>query len=448
MATTNDNSSLYKKLAELQASRPQNAVIPSRKATLNFRDAKIKALQAAPGLSERLQEISQGAPPEPSGALGTLGKLLVNNPVSKTVLGGLSAIDVPRRLVISGIKEFKDAVDNNPNTRASFKDYRDQVADPTFGFGRVVPMSGWSGRIIGLIGDIALDPLTYATLGGTISKKAVTQVNKGVVDKFATEAAKRSDELANLGLSGVSDTVVNTLRSTSEYGKKASTREFLGTKSIQGRRGSEALASGARKLGATDSEIAEILKRGRNGLTPEMAELMGLGDYGIYYLGSRVRVPFSGFIGRNLASGITNARLGILNTRAGEYLGKLITPSGTAANLDLREIRFAGRAGKPMPAGLTPKMGLAIIDADNAARGARGIAARDGAVIVAEALNDPDVIAESSVIYKYLDTDVMPTNISDRQRRAMGVIKMPQTNYTKILIRMADLLPVMSQTVL
>ena len=423
MATANDNSSLYKRLVELQANRPQNAVIPSQKATLNFRDAKIKALQAAPGLSERLQAISQGAPPEPSGALGTLGKLLVNNPVSKTVLGGLSAIDVPRRLVISGIKEFKDAVDNNPNTRASFKDYRDQVADPTFGFGRVVPMSGWSGRIIGLIGDIALDPLTYASLGGTVSKKAVTQVNKGVVDKFATEVAKRSDELANLGLGSVSDTVINTLRSTSEYGKKVSTREFLGTKHIQGRRGAEALASGARKLGATDSEIAEILKRGRNGLTPQMAELMGLGNYGIYYLGSRVRVPFSGFIGRNLASGITNARLGILNTRAGEYLGKLITPSGTAANLDLREIRFAGRAGKPMPAGLTPKMGLAIIDADNAARAARGIAARDGAGIVAQALNDPDVIAESSVIYKYLDTDVMPTNISDRQRRAMGVIK-------------------------
>lgn len=420
---TNDNSSLYKRLAELQANRPQNAVVPSQKAALNFRDAKIKALQTAPGLTERLQQISKGGQPAPSGALGTIGNLLVNNPISKTVLGGLSAIDIPRRLVISGIKEFKDAVDNNPNTQASFKDYKDQVADPNFGFGRVVPMSGWGGRIIGLIGDIALDPLTYATLGGTISKKAVTQTGKGAIEKFATEAAKRSDELANLGLGGVSDTVVNALRKTSKYEEAIPTREFLGTKSIQGRRGSEALASGARKLGATDAEIAEILKRGRNGLTPEMAKLMGMNDYGIYYLGSRIRVPFSGYIGRGLASGITNARLGILNTRAGEYLGKLITPTGTAANLDLRDIRFAGRAGKSMPGNLTPKMGLAILDADNAARAARGVAARDGANIVAQALSDPDVVAESSVIYKYLDTDVIPTNISDRQRRAMQKIK-------------------------
>ena len=106
---TNDNSSLYKRLAELQANRPQNAVVPSQKAALNFRDAKIKALQTAPGLTERLQQISKGGQPTPSGALGTIGNLLVNNPISKTVLGGLSAIDIPRRLVISGIKEFKDA---------------------------------------------------------------------------------------------------------------------------------------------------------------------------------------------------------------------------------------------------------------------------------------------------------------------------------------------------
>lgn len=423
MAVDNTNSSLYKRLIELQAGRPQNAVMPSQSAGLNFRDAKIKALQAAPGLTERLNSIAAGEPPKPSGALGTLGSMLVNNPVSKLALSGLSAIDVPRRLVISGIKEFKDAVDGDPNSQASFKDYKDQVADPTFGFGRVVPMDGWGGRIIGFIGDVALDPLTYATLGGTISKKSIVQTGKIPVDKLAAQAAKRADELASFGLNGVSDTVLDVLRKTPNYAKQTSTREFLGTKTLQGRRGSEALASGARKLGATDSEIAEILKRGRRGLTDDMAELMGIGDYGIYYFGSRLRVPFSGIIGRGLASGLTTSRLSILNTRAGEYLGKMITPSGTAANLDLRDIRFAGRAGKPLPGGLTPKMGLAILDADNASRGARGIAARDGANIVSKALNDPDVIAEATVIYKYLDTDIMPTNITDRQRRAMLTIQ-------------------------
>jgi hypothetical protein len=423
VAVDNTNSGLYKRLMELQAGRPQNAVMPSQSAGLNFRDAKIKALQAAPGLTERLNSIAAGEPPKPSGALGTLGSMLVNNPVSKAVLSGLSAIDVPRRLVISGIKEFKDAVDGDPNSQASFQDYKDQVADPTFGFGRVVPMDGWAGRIVGFIGDVALDPLTWATLGGTVGKKAIVQTGKIPVEKLAAEAAKRSDELASFGLGGVSDTVLDALRKTPGYTKQTSTREFLGTKYTQGRRGSEALASGARRLGATDSEIAEILKRGRRGLTDDMAELMGFGDYGIYYFGSRIRVPFSGMVGRGLAAGITNSRLGILNTRAGEYLGKMITPSGTAANLDLRDIRFAGRAGKTLPSGLTPKMGLAILDADNVARGARGVAARDGANIVSKALNDPDVVAEATVIYKYLDTDVVPTNITDRQRRAMLAIQ-------------------------
>ena len=121
MAVDNTNSSLYKRLMELQAGRPQNAVMPSQSAGLNFRDAKIKALQAAPGLTERLNSIAAGEPQKPSGALGTLGSMLVNNPVSKLALSGLSAIDVPRRLVISGIKEFKDASKGEDDTKVEAK---------------------------------------------------------------------------------------------------------------------------------------------------------------------------------------------------------------------------------------------------------------------------------------------------------------------------------------
>ena len=58
--------------------------------------------------------------------------------------------------------------------------------------------------------------------------------------------------------------------------------------------------------------------------------------------------------------------------------------------MSLRDIRFAGRAGKEFPSGLTPKMGLAILDGEKAMRAAKGIAARDAAKLIGDTLNHPD----------------------------------------------------------
>ncbi|CAB4171194.1 hypothetical protein UFOVP1335_45 [uncultured Caudovirales phage] len=417
----NDNSKLYQQLAALNT-RPQNAVVPSRSNALDFRDATIRAMQSAPGLSERLKLISQGAPPKPSGALGTLGSLAVNNPLTKGILGGLTAIDIPRRAVISGIKEFKDAVDNNPNTKASFTDYRSQVADPTFGFGRVMPMGGWGGRVVGLFGDLIFDPINWATLGGAILKKSVVKTGEFAASTAAKELAElSSEELIAGGFNQLANKVVAT--SAAEAGKTTNLRKFLGVKKIQGRAGNEALASGAAKLGATNSEVAEILARGRNAVPDEIVKLMGLNDYGIYYFGSRIKVPFSGTMGQGLAAGLTKGRLGILSTRPGEYLARMATPNGVAGGMSLRDIRFAGRAGKEFPSGLTPKMGLAILDGEKAMRAAKGIAARDAAKLIGDTLSHPDVKAEADVIYKFLDTDVIPSSITDRQKRAIDIIQ-------------------------
>lgn len=417
----NDNSKLYQQLAALNA-RPQNAVMPSRSNALDFRDATIRAMQSAPGLSERLKLISQGAPPKPSGALGTLGSLAVNNPLTKGILGGLTAIDIPRRAVISGIKEFKDAVDNNPNTKASFTDYRSQVADPTFGFGRVMPMGGWGGRVVGLFGDLIFDPINWATLGGAILKKSVVKTGEFAASTAVRELAElSSEELIAGGFNQLANKVIAT--SATEAGKTTNLRKFLGVKKIQGRAGNEALASGAAKLGATNSEVAEILARGRNAVPDEIVKLMGLNDYGIYYFGSRIKVPFSGVMGKGLAAGLTKGRLGILATRPGEYLARMATPNGVAGGMSLRDIRFAGRAGKEFPSGLTPKMGLAILDGEKAMRAAKGIAARDAAKLIGDTLSHPDVKAEADVIYKFLDTDVIPSNITDRQKRAIDIIQ-------------------------
>lgn len=107
--------------------------------------------------------------PEPTGWKGFVYDVL-NNPVAKPIVNALDVLAVPGRVVTSGLQEFVDAYDNNPNTRATFDDFRRQVDDPSFGFGRIIgdyTGNRWVDRLIGFAGDVVLDPLTYLTLGGS-----------------------------------------------------------------------------------------------------------------------------------------------------------------------------------------------------------------------------------------------------------------------------------------
>lgn len=88
--------------------------------------------------------------------------------VVRGILKPLEIIDKPRRAIISGARELVDAIDNDPTTRASFSDFREHAGDPTYGFGTAFADptgSSWLNRAIGFAGDVALDPLTYLTLG-------------------------------------------------------------------------------------------------------------------------------------------------------------------------------------------------------------------------------------------------------------------------------------------
>lgn len=98
-----------------------------------------------------------------SGGLPGMGAL-------KNLLMPLSILDTPRRAVISGVRELVDTLDSDPKTRASFQDFWNHTKDFDYGTGKAFPMRGWAGRIVGFAGDVALDPLTYATLGGTVAK--------------------------------------------------------------------------------------------------------------------------------------------------------------------------------------------------------------------------------------------------------------------------------------
>lgn len=245
----------------------------------------------------------------PSGLKGAALKVAAKT--VGTVLKPLIVLDTPRRAVISGIRETVDALDSDPNTTASWNDFKKQTMDASYGFGTAFPMKGWAGRAIGFIGDVALDPITYATLGGAVPAKAVL---KGTL---------------------------------TAAGKPMLTREALGgIKNITGRQGRAALAKlskdrlqtlvvNGKKL--TQSEINGIVKdvaaRGKSAMPGFLRDDIGIRGPGIYYFGSRVKVPGSGVVGDLLERGLTSTRLALVSnkfkTNPGQYVQKLFTPDGT-----------------------------------------------------------------------------------------------------------------------
>ncbi len=107
--------------------------------------------------------------PPAGGLLGRGLGMVLNNPVVGPLLRPLDVLDIPRRAVWSTINEVVDAAQGEG---FSPQDWYDQInpfyaitqrGDPTFGSGDVIPDTGnkWLDRIIGLTGDVALDPLTY-----------------------------------------------------------------------------------------------------------------------------------------------------------------------------------------------------------------------------------------------------------------------------------------------
>ena len=332
-----------------------------------------------PTLAERLKEIRSGATEQP-GALGSVGSAVLNNPITKTALNALSIIDIPRRGVISGARELVDILDTDKNTKASFSDWFKQTADETYGFGTAFPMEGKLGRVVGFLGDVALDPLTYATLGSTVAKKAVVQ---GAVDAF---------------------------------GKPMLTRDALGgVRNVAGREGAVALAGLAKRMGASDALVQAVARDGKRAFRRvnagygdegiRFAKRVGLGENGIYYLGSRVKVPFSGTIANAIESGLVGTRLGILkNVPVAAKIQEAITPRGTAANKSLKASRAALRRGD---ASITPEKAALLVESEAmhfAERANTNMAADVYAKSVQRLMEDPDVVNAGPDIYKFLDT--------------------------------------------
>jgi len=237
-----------------------------------------------PQLRAEIERIASGSgSAKPSGFLGNV----LGNPVTKVALKGLEAFAIPGRAVVSAARELTDAFDGNDKTKASFGDFGKQVKDSQFGFGKAFKINTgniWLDRAIGFVGDVALDPLTYATFGASAGLKGVTGSAK--LGNYAQRTTLAAKVLENTG--------------------------------------DAALA-------------ADVARRGRVALrnNPEVLERVGANKFGVYFFGKRVRVgkdgmgwrvPLSGTIGELSESALSRARLGITNTRLGKYMQKMTMP--------------------------------------------------------------------------------------------------------------------------
>lgn len=343
---------------------------------LSLRDSTISALQKAPRLGERANLIAQGQATADGGALGTVGKLLIDNPITKTVLGGLSVVDTPRRFVISSARELVDALDSDPTTDASFKDLFAQTKDVSYGFGTAFPMEGWGGRVVGFLGDVLLDPMTYATLGSSVPGSAIIK------------------------------------------GTNTSLRTALGAKTLAGAEGRFALARLAKSMGAADDVVKQIAAKGRIALPKELAENMGIKRAGIYYFGSRVRVPLSGPVADAIQKGLVRSRLGFFDTTVGEKLGKKFALRGTREQADTSLARFNLATGKIASAREAAGQ-IANLGAEDTARAYQRIAQDTAAKYINPILEDADVVPVKSTVYRLLD------NAEDTWA-AKGIVPTPQ----------------------
>ena len=298
---------------------------------------------------------------EVGAALNKSGSLL------QDLLVPLTILDTPRRAIISGARELTDLLDSDPNTKASFGDFYNQAKDSSYGFGKAFPMKGFMGRVTGFLGDVLFDPLTYATLGGTVAAKAAV-----------TLSAK---ELARMSADDIGRLVIK--QKLADGSVKVATRSVIG-KTVIGREGRQKLAEfarkrmmqaaedGTRQIGVNDiNRIAgEIASDGKRALkqVPWLADDIGIKGPGVYYFGSRIKVPGTGILGEALETGITKMRLGAVNS---DMLGKVqqaLTPKGVGRIEQfgpnaIRDFRVNLARG-----GMTPdevNVALAVVEADD-----------------------------------------------------------------------------------
>lgn len=249
---------------------PANLTTPGRtgqslavqQAAAAFRDADRR---------RQAETIARGGEADADGWKGLVQDVF-GNKVVQTVLKPLEVLDIPRRVVISGIQEGIDAFGDGD---ASWNDFMNQAKDPTFGFGTVVGNATgvkWVDRAIGLAGDILLDPMTYLSFGGS-------------------RAAKALGESGKLGRTALAERMVS--------------------------------------MGFDANRAVEVAKIGKAALNGDELMKLGLDRAGVYFMGKRI--AGTGRVAEAMEGSMSRARVRMGETILGRKADELFSPQDMAA---------------------------------------------------------------------------------------------------------------------
>jgi len=166
-----------------QASQAQASQARSQQAAAN---PFIGALQHDAQLFAGAQPQQQG------GGGGFLGGLI------EAVSTPLNYLAMPGRAVVAGLQEARQAIHGGD---ADWEEFWRHTRDPSYGYGTAMREEGidlgkWGNRFMGFVGDVALDPLTYATFG---TSKFMGSAGRAGLAQLAQEAGLADDVIAKVG---------------------------------------------------------------------------------------------------------------------------------------------------------------------------------------------------------------------------------------------------------
>lgn len=344
---------------------------PRSEGAIRLGRAANDAILANPSLKSQIEAI-RGGGSQAQGPGGIMGAI-VGNPIAKVGLNALGTLAIPGRATVAGIREVADLFDSDENTRFSLGDFRKNVSDVEFGFGKAFKIdtgSKWLDRAIGFVGDVALDPLTYATFGAGTGAA-----------KFAGYSGRL--KLAKEVLSNTGDNVLATA----------------------------------------------VARQGRSALrkNPEVLERVGANKFGVYFFGKRVkvgkdgagiRVPLSGQIGEIGEATLAKIRLAITDTRAGKYAQKLTMPK------DMLDARLKVARGLVSPEeGADYIRFFDMIPRERAARGAALQAFEQEVLTLVKSEEIGGLESYRKTLHKFLENPELLASASDAERQGYNVWK-------------------------
>jgi len=423
------NADVSALLAKLSKAKPlpkatSAFVTPQQQLQSQIRDSVIENVRRAPTLQESLNAIARGQQSSSNPALGVAAKVF-GNPVVKTALAPIIAFDTGRRGIISAAREVTDMLDNDPNTKASFSDFAKQTKDTTFGYGTAFPMEGWGGRLVGFIGDVALDPLTYATFGSAVPAKAVLRGATSTGLRVSTREA-----LGAVPRSGLAAKVLGSYKPVRIFSPEArfNLAKLTGE---QARRinlldDAEAAALGLTKRTESQIQVIEqlVAKYGKTRVPQDIARDIGLPKAGIYWFGSRVKMPLSGLIGGGLERVLAGTRTRITGRTTGAVARwvESITPEGVASDTaGIKTMRRALITGKATPEEASTY--LKLLDDNRQRRVLENITKQeyDRQFNIGIA-NDPLILANRETLYEFIENPGKLATATTTQRQAVDKV--------------------------